>query len=177
MSVATTDLDRAAAAEENFRAVYEENFAFLSSIATNKFRVPDTEAEALAHEVFLTYLRKSDTITDLRSWLIGGICHASRHYWRANRRIADADPEIDVEYPDPASRQIVEVLTNQIAARNILDRLSPRYQEILRLRYFAGMTVPEIAAHLGVKPKYAQKLVSKCLKRAEKAFHEKGVAR
>jgi len=39
------------------------------------------------------------------------------------------------------------------------------------------MTVPEIAAHLGVKPKYAQKLVSKCLKRAEKAFHQKGVAR
>jgi len=54
MSVATTDLDRAAAAEENFRAVYEENFAFLSSIAANKFRVPDTEAETLAHEVFLT---------------------------------------------------------------------------------------------------------------------------
>ena len=69
MSVATTDLDRAAAAEENFRAVYEENFAFLSSIAANKFRVPDTEAETLAHEVFLTYLRKSETISDLRSWL------------------------------------------------------------------------------------------------------------
>ena len=50
MSVATTDLDRAAAAEEQFRAVYEANFSFLASIATNKFRVPDTEAETLAHE-------------------------------------------------------------------------------------------------------------------------------
>lgn len=177
MSVATTDLDRAAAAEEQFRAVYEANFSFLASIAVNKFRVPDTEAETLAHEVFLTYLRKSDTIADLRSWLIGAICHASRHYWRANRRLVDADPEVDVEYADPASRRIVEVLTNQIAARKVLDSLTPRYQEILRLRYFAGMTVPEIAAHLGVKPKYAQKLVSKCLKRAEKVFHEKGTAR
>lgn len=177
MSVATTDADRAAAAEEHFRAVYEENFAFLSSIAVNKFRVPDTEAETLAHEVFLTYLRKSDTIADLRSWLIGAICHASRHYWRANRRIADADPEVDVEYADPASKEIVDVLTNQMDARKVLEQLAPRYQEILRLRYFAGMTVPEIAAHLGVKPKYAQKLVSKCLKRAEKVFHEKGMAR
>ena len=177
MSVATTDADRAAAAEENFRAVYEENFAFLSSIAVNKFRVPDTEAETLAHEVFLTYLRKSETICDLRSWLVGAICHASRHYWRSNRRIVDADPEIDVEYPDPASRQILDVLTDQIAARKVLDGLAPRYQEILRLRYFAGMTVPEIAAHLGVRPKYAQKLVSKCLKRAEKVFHEKGIPR
>jgi RNA polymerase sigma factor (sigma-70 family) len=177
MSVATIDSGRTAAADEQFRAVYEANFSFLASIAVNKFRVPDTEAETLAHEVFLTYLRKSDTIADLRSWLIGAICHASRHYWRANRRVLDADPEVDAEYADPASRRIVEVLTNQIAARNVLDRLTPRYQEILRLRYFAGMTVPEIAAHLGVKPKYAQKLVSKCLKRAEKVFHEKGVAR
>jgi hypothetical protein len=39
------------------------------------------------------------------------------------------------------------------------------------------MTVPEIAAHLGVKPKYAQKLVSKCLKRAEKFLTEKGTLR
>jgi RNA polymerase sigma factor (sigma-70 family) len=177
MSVVTTDADRTAAAEERFRAVYEENFAFLASIAANKFRVPDTEAETLAHEVFLTYLRKSDTISDLRSWLIGAICHASRHYWRANRRIVDADPEIDAEYPDPASRQILDVLTNQIAARRVLECLTPRYQEILRLRYFAGLTVPEIAAHLGVKPKYAQKLVSKCLKRAEKVFSEKGTVR
>src|SRR6266576_313578 len=168
MSVVMSDAERAAAAEERFRVVYEENFAFLSSIAANKFRVPDTEAETLAHEVFLTYLRKSETICDLRSWLIGAICHASRHYWRANRRIMDAEPEIDEQYPDPASRQIVDVMTNRIAARTVLENLTPRYQEILRLRYYAGMTVPEIAAHLGVKPKYAQKLVSKCLKRAEK---------
>lgn len=177
MSVAMTDADRAAAAEERFRAIYEANFSFLASIAVNKFRVPDTEAEALAHEVFMSYLKKSESICDLRSWLIGAICNASRHYWRANRRIMDAEPEVDDQYPDPASRQIVDMMTDRIAARTVLESLAPRYQEILRLRYYAGMTVPEIAAHLGVKPKYAQKLVSKCLKRAEKFLTEKGTAR
>jgi RNA polymerase sigma factor (sigma-70 family) len=165
MSVATTD-----AAEERFRTIYEEHFDLLAGIAVNKFRVPDSEAETLAHEVFLTFLKKTDTIGDLRGWLVGAICHASRHYWRQNKRIMDAEPELDTEYADPMSRHIDEVMTAKIAANEALDSLAPRYQEILRLRYFAGMTVPEIAAHLGVKPKYAQKLVTKCLRRAEKFF-------
>jgi len=154
--------------DATFREVYESNYAFLTSIAVNKFYVPEDEAEMLATEVFLTYLRKRDQIVDLRSWLIGAICHVSRHYWRANRRAVDADSEIDVNYVDPASQRIGDVLTDQIAARQVLDSLAPRYSEILRLRFFSGLTVPEIAAHLGVKPKYAQKLISKCLKRAEK---------
>lgn len=165
MSVATTD-----AAEERFRAIYEEHFDLLAGIAVNKFRVPDTEAETLAHEVFLSLLKKRDAIGDLRGWLVGAICHASRHYWRQNKRIMDAEPELDREFPDPTSRRIHEVMTAKIAANEALESLAPRYQEILRLRYFAGMTVPEIAAHLGVKPKYAQKLVTKCLRRAEKFF-------
>src|SRR6476660_6746977 len=114
MSVVTTESAVSTSAEERFTAIYQQHFPLLASIAVHKFRVPDSEAETLAHEVFLTYLRKSDTILDLRGWLIGAICHASRHYWRANRRIVDADPEIDAEYPDPASRQILDVLTNQI---------------------------------------------------------------
>jgi len=169
MSVATTD-----GAEERFRAIYEEHFDLLAGIAVNKFRVPDTEAETLAHEVFLSYLRKTDTISDLRGWLVGAICHASRHYWRQNKRIMEADPEVDTELVDPTSRHMHDVMTAKIAANEALESLAPRYQEILRLRYFAGMTVPEIAAHLGVKPKYAQKLVTKCLRRAEKVFAEKG---
>lgn len=166
MSVATND-----AAEERFRAIYEEHFDLLAGIAVNKFRVPDTEAETLAHEVFLSLLKKSENaISDLRGWLVGAICHASRHYWRQNKRIHDAEPELDADYPDPSSRDIDRVMTAKIAANEALESLAPRYQEILRLRYFAGMTVPEIAAHLGVKPKYAQKLVTRCLRRAEKFF-------
>lgn len=174
MSVVTTEPSVSSSAEERFTAIYEQHFPLLASIAVHKFRVPDTEAETLAHEVFLTYLRKSDTIIDLRGWLIGAICHASRHYWRLNGRTVTVEDDFDFDRVDPTSKRIVDSLPDQIAARQALDCLSPRCQEILRLRYFEGLTMQEIAEHFGVKPKYAQKLVSKCLRRAEMMYGSKG---
>jgi len=174
MSVVTTEPAVQTSAEERFTAIYEKHFPLLAAIAVHKFRVPDTEAETLAHEVFLTYLRKSDTILDLRGWLIGAICHASRHYWRLNGRTLTMEEDFDFDRPDPASTRIIDSLPDQIAAREALECLSPRCQEILRLRYFEGWSMQEIAEHFGVKPKYAQKLVSKCLKRAETSYGNKG---
>ena len=135
MSVVTTEPAVQTSAEERFTAIYEKHFPLLAAIAVHKFRVPDTEAETLAHEVFLTYLRKSDTILDLRGWLIGAICHASRHYWRLNGRTLTMEEDFDFDRPDPAS---------------------------------------SFCAYFGFTPKYAQKLVSKCLKRAETSYGNKG---
>ncbi|MBV9494412.1 MAG: sigma-70 family RNA polymerase sigma factor [Acidobacteria bacterium] len=158
--------------EERFNEIYETHFEFLVSVAMHKFRVPESEAETLAHEVFLTYWRKTGSIYDLRAWLVGAICHASRHYWRMNRRPDEIEDELAEERADPASTHILDSLPDQLAARQALECLTPRDQEILRLRYFDGCTVPEIAERLGIKKKYAAKLVAKCLQRAERAFTE-----
>ena len=42
------------------------------------------------------------------------------------------------------------------------------------MRYFEGCTVAEVASRLGVKTKYAQKLITKCLRRAERLYGGKG---
>ena len=76
--------------DRQFEAVYEQYFGLLVQIAVFKFRVPESEAEALVHDVLISYLRKSATVLDLRSWLIGAICYASRHYWRLNGRTVPA---------------------------------------------------------------------------------------
>jgi len=176
MTVVTTEPATlsSADAEERFTAIYEQHFPLLSSIAVHKFRVPDTEAETLAHEVFLSYLKKTDAILDLRGWLIGAICHASRHYWRLNGRMVAMDDDLDYDRIDPTSTRILDSLPDQLACREALECLSPRCQEILKLRYFEGWSMQEIADHFGVKPKYAQKLVSKCLRRAEMMYTNKG---
>ena len=158
--------------DERFQEIYEEHFEFLAAIAVQKFRVPDSEAETLAHEVFLSYLRKAPTIYDLRAWLIGAICHASRHYWRLNGRLVAVESAAELDRIDPASIRILDSLPDQLAARQALECLSPRCQEVLRLRYFEGCTIPEVAERLGVKKKYAAKLVTKCLRRAERTFDE-----
>jgi len=162
---------------QDFEAVYAQYFDLLAQIAVFKFQVPDSEAETLVHDVLISYLRKSGDIIDLRPWLIGAICHASRHYWRLNGRTTGADAEIEHDRADPASLRILDSLPDQIAAREALECLRPRYREILHMRYFEGCTIAEVASRLGVKTKYAQKLITKCLRRAEKEYSRKGRGR
>ncbi|HXA15682.1 MAG TPA: sigma-70 family RNA polymerase sigma factor [Thermoanaerobaculia bacterium] len=158
--------------EEQFVQLYEKNIDVLIAVAIRKFQVPADDAEALAHEVFISYIKRKDDIRDLHKWLLGAICNASRYYWRQHgRNIEQLDTELAAERPDPASRDILEVMASRIAAGEALAGLSPRYQHILRLRYFEGYSINEIADHLGVTAKYTQKLVTKCLRRAEEVFN------
>lgn len=160
--------------DSHFEAVYEQYFDLLMQIAVFKFQVPDSDAEALVHDVLMSYLRKAASVIDLRPWLIGAICYASRHYWRLNGRTVGADMELELERADPASLRIVDSLPDQLAARQALECLAPRCQQVLHMRYFEGCTVAEVALRLGVKPKSAQKLITKCLRRAERLYGEKG---
>jgi RNA polymerase sigma factor (sigma-70 family) len=158
--------------EPDFARVYHDNLGLLVAIATRKFQVPEVDAEALAHEVFFSYLKRKDEIRDLHPWLIGAICHASRYFWRQNgRRTEQLDHSWALLRPDPASTGILDSLPAQLAAREILESLPPRYQEILRLRYYEGYSIREIADYLGVTAKYTQKLVAKCLRRAEETYN------
>ena len=164
--------------DQHFEAVYTQYFDLLAQIAVFKFQVPDADAEALVHDVLISYLRKAHDIIDLRPWLIGAICYASRHYWRLNGRTSGVEAgELEADRVDPASLRILDSLPDQIAAREALDCLAPRCREILRLRYFEGCTVAEVATRLGLKTKYAAKLITNCLRRAEKLYGQKGQRR
>jgi RNA polymerase sigma-70 factor (ECF subfamily) len=159
----------------DFEQIYVKHFDFLLAIATRKFGVPASEAEPLVHEVFLSYLKRSGEIHDIHAWLLGGICHASRYFWRQNVRGGETvEIEELFEREDPTSHDIRNDLPDALTARAVLDSLPPRYRKILRLRYYEGCSIAEIAESLGVKPKYAQKLVSKCIKKAEKNYLAKG---
>ena len=160
------------AGELAFDRLYEDNLSLLVAIAMRKFQVPEVDAEGLAHEVFYSYLKRKDEIRNLHAWLIGAICHACRYFWRQNgRRTEQLDQGMAMLRPDPASAGILDRLPAQIAARDALEALPPRYKEILRLRYFEGYSIREIADSLGVTVKYTQKLVVKCLRRAEQTFN------
>jgi RNA polymerase sigma factor (sigma-70 family) len=158
-----------------FEELYAEHFDFLVAVAVRKFRVPESDAESLAHEVFLSFLRRSEKVLNIHSWMLGAICHASRYYWRQNGRVIEPlDDEKAFERPDPATTRILDSLPDQIAAREALEGLRPRDQEILRMRYFEGCSIVEIAGRLGVKAKYAQKLLTKVLRRAERNYRRRG---
>ena len=62
--------------------------------------------------------------------------------------------ELDAEQPAPTDRHAERLL----ALDEALDRLAavePRAAEVVKLRYFAGLTVPEVAVTLGISPRTA----------------------
>jgi RNA polymerase sigma factor (sigma-70 family) len=161
--------------DQSFEELYAEHFDFLVAVAVRKFRVPESDAEALAHEVFLSYLRRKQEVLNVHSWILGAICHASRYYWRQHGRMVEPlNDDQAFERPDPATTRILDSLPDQLAARQALEGLMPRDQEILQMRYFEGCSIVEIADRLGVKPKYAQKLLTKVLRRAERNYRKRG---
>jgi RNA polymerase sigma factor (sigma-70 family) len=158
--------------ENVFARIYEENCGLLVSLAVRKFQVPTVDAEGLAHDVLLSYLRHADEVRDLHHWLIGAICNASRYYWRKQgRNIEQLDTDVAAERPDPRSRNVLIDLPDNIALEEVLDRMPPRWAHILRLRYLEGHSIKEIAEQQNVTSKYMQKLVAKCLHRAQEIFN------
>ena len=55
----------------------------------------------------------------------------------------------DTTAPDPA--EMMDALENRIALRRAIAGLSPDHRQVVALRYFAGLTVPEVARTLGVR--------------------------
>jgi RNA polymerase sigma factor (sigma-70 family) len=151
-------------------SVYEENVRLLVGTAMERFQICEMDAQTLAHEVFLSYFLKADEVLDPRAWLISAIYNASRHFLRTQARQVSF-PE-GFEVADRKSR--AEALPDQLAAKEAFCCLTARCQLALRLRYLEGYSIPEIAAELQTTPKYAGKLVSRCLRQAHDRYDKKG---
>lgn len=57
--------------------------------------------------------------------------------------------------------------------RTGLNRLKPRYREILNLRYFKEMSIPEISVQLGLPPRRVSERIHYALKLLRKASQKK----
>jgi RNA polymerase sigma-B factor len=72
---------------------------------------------------------------------------------------AHAEPGRLLGAHDPAFRELEE----RGALGSLLSRLSPRDQEVLRLRFVEGRTQSEIAARIGVSQMHVSRLLSRAL--------------
>ncbi|SRR6266540_3279324 len=75
-----------AAAEGRADDIYTAHAPLLRHIAVAKFHVPRSDADALVHDVFAAFFGNAASVRNLRSYLIGAICNASRHYWRERKQ-------------------------------------------------------------------------------------------
>lgn len=155
--------------EPDFAAIYEKHLRLMMWIAKRRFRIAEPDAEPLVHEVFVNFLIKADTIEDIRSWLVAGISNASRYYLRLRER-SESLPADFAERPDPHLLRVLDMWPDQLAAREAIASTTARCQLVLRLRYFEGYSIPEIATELRITNAYATKLVGECLKQAQRRY-------
>jgi RNA polymerase sigma-70 factor (ECF subfamily) len=127
-------------------------------------------AEDLTAECFLAAVaavRKPEAAPISVGWLVGVARHKLVDHWRGREReqrglrLAAGD-RVDAE--DPWEQEL-----NVLRARQVLAELGPHHRAALTLRYLDGLTVAEVAAHLGRSVQATEAL----LVRAREAFRRK----
>jgi RNA polymerase sigma factor (sigma-70 family) len=156
-------------AADDVEALYVEHRNLLLYVACRKFRIPDSDAENLIQEVFLSFLQTGTKIDNIRAWLVAAMCNASRHYWRAQGRI-ESLPDDFADHSDPGSHGLADQFAMRMTVRQALDYLQPRCRETLWLHYFEGRSAGDVARELETTNRYAEKLIHNCLKRVREIY-------
>ena len=159
----------ASPAADDVERLYVEHRSLLLYVACRKFRIPDSDAENLIQEVFLSYLQTGTKIENIRAWLVAAMCNASRHYWRAQGRTESLPDNID-DQSDPGSHGLADQFAMKMTVRQALDYLQPRCRETLWLHYFEGRSAGDVARELETTNRYAEKLIHNCLKRVREIY-------
>jgi RNA polymerase sigma factor (TIGR02999 family) len=153
----------ARAADELLPLVYEE----LRRLAAHKMSLQPPgqtlQATALVHEAYLRLLGNEEKRWQSRRHFFSAAAEAMRHILidRARRRLrarhgenAEQVPLDEVEITAPAKDEIVLQLDEALEK---LAQISPEQAEIVKLRFFAGFTEPEIAEILNLSERSVQR--------------------
>ena len=154
---------------DEVEVLYMQYRTLLMTVACRKFRVPESDAESLLQEVFVSFLQTGAKIENVRAWLVAAICNASRHYWRTQGR-AEQLPENFIEHSDPGSQALPERFALEMTVGQALQYLQPRCRETLWLHYFEGRSAADVARELETTTRYAEKLIHNCLKRVREIY-------
>jgi len=160
----------------DLEAIYVEHRALLMHIAMRWFRIPKGEAEALAHNIFLSYVGKEQQVRSLRPWLVGAMVHASQAYWKRQLRTEPLPDDMD-EIPDASTLDLPDSLDRKLTMRQVFAQLSGNCRELLLFRYAEEHSLAEIAAARHISVNYAKLAVHRCLKQLRTLFHRLTKAR
>jgi RNA polymerase sigma factor (sigma-70 family) len=146
--------------------IYLRYAPILRRIASRKYDVPAADVDSLVHDVFATYLTNPSSVSDVRAYLIGGICNAARDYWRERRHEVPLCGADGVSLDD----QIFEGLAERLTVAATVARLRSRCREVLRRYYFEGESKEAIADAISTTPRNVLYLLFVCRGRARKIY-------
>ncbi|MCA1615288.1 MAG: sigma-70 family RNA polymerase sigma factor [Acidobacteria bacterium] len=109
-------------------------------------RVPYAEVDDLVQDVFLTALKKIDSLRDAAAfgpWIAMITRNRAMDYHRRSRETTGLTE---------SSAQTRAVQTESVEVLNLIRQLPEAYREPMILRFVEGMTGPEIAERTGLAP-------------------------
>jgi RNA polymerase sigma-70 factor (ECF subfamily) len=160
-----------------FEAIYDEHLDFVWRSA-RRLGVPEGHLEDVAQDVFVVVHRRLaeyDGRASLRGWLFGIVAHVVRNHRRRFLRKGAPCVEFDETSAAPASfgavappHEAMEVTERVRLLFDLLNELDQHKREVLVLAQLEELSVPEIAASLGLNVNTA----SSRLRAARRAFEE-----
>ena len=155
--LAQIDQGDALAAERLLPLVYDELRKLASARLANEKPGQTLQATALVHDAYLRLLGgDKDQNWNSRGHFFGAAAEAMRRILieaarRKNSQKAGGEYDrISLAEQELAEGETPEDLLALDAALQKLEEQSPRKAEVVKLRYFAGLTIPETAEALGI---------------------------
>lgn len=146
---------RAQAASDLVRQLYAELKSLARARLSHEAVAPTLQTTALVHEAYLRLVARGDPGWDGRAHFFGAASDAMRRILvdraRARARIKRGGGNLRVELgdvADPAEEAGVDVLALDEALTRLAEE-DPRKARVVELRYFAGLSLEEVAALTG----------------------------
>ena len=158
-----------------FEAIYNAYLPLLRKIAIRKFEIEEQDVDGLVHDVFATYLANPSNVRDLHSYLIGGICNASRQHRRrytSERALFCRDSTCAATPND----ELIDGVVRNLVVTAGLARLGPSCRDTLQRFYLIGETAPAIARSRNTTANYIRRLLTFCRSRLRAIYSETRVA-
>jgi RNA polymerase sigma factor (sigma-70 family) len=161
--------------EEAFAALVDRHLPMVYGATVRQLNDP-AQAREVAQTVFILLARRAAWLTrhpSLAGWLYRTAIHLARHQARTNQRRRQreqiaAELATTMKADDSILSQITPILDELLLELGAADR------EALLLRFFAGKTLREVGAALGVREDAAQKRVAKALEALSGRFRRRG---
>ena len=140
-------------------------------VTRDRESVPDVMQEALI-QVWRD-LPSYRPYGSFKAWILKILLNKARkHYRRRGVETVALEAAADVPGNDEAPEEAAEREEEAHCMRQALERLSTNHREVLVLRYYGELTVPEIARTLSVREGTVKSRLSRALDRLQQALSD-----
>jgi RNA polymerase sigma factor (sigma-70 family) len=138
---------------------YRDHYDAVRYVISAQFRIPDADADQIAQDVYLSFMRHHANVGDPRAWLVTTARNACLNHLR--------DRKLTEELPATLTQTPLD-LTVRVDLLRILRELPARCRAILWSRFVDGNSAAKVAQECAgsTSSDYGRRLVYRCLSAA-----------